>query len=320
MSMDLFIARTVITKASLVFQGPVEITETQVDKLYALSHYHTCVQYLITLNKSSTFGFIQLASLKSFHVRLMSIVLDVDVEPSTTPWDTAKAYLFVPIAGGKSGDPVKGIDWDLVEKITRTDAWNNPLQRARPDVFLGTNERALGGDRREYGFGKLRHGLAFGLKSHPTYGIRGAVAQFDVVKASGLVPSRLTIKMCDTVKSSNSKLVMFDCCSRAEELIGRIVTAAHSGKRFYVDSVRYEMTAESSFPRKEGYLGPLEYSTYADYYKLKYASISCYFGLLCMFSMVYGDSKEGKRISIVFFCFVFSSANCCLIPLRTGWF
>nr|GME03909.1 endoribonuclease Dicer homolog 1 [Ipomoea batatas] len=240
MSMDLFIARTVITKASLVFQGPVEITETQ------------------------------LASLKSFHVRLMSIVLDVDVEPSTTPWDTAKAYLFVPIAGGKSGDPVKGIDWDLVEKITRTDAWNNPLQRARPDVFLGTNERALGGDRREYGFGKLRHGLAFGLKSHPTYGIRGAVAQFDVVKASGLVPSRLTIKMCDTVKSSNSKLVMFDCCSRAEELIGRIVTAAHSGKRFYVDSVRYEMTAESSFPRKEGYLGPLEYSTYADYYKLKY--------------------------------------------------
>lgn len=41
MSMDLFIARTVITKASLVFQGPVEITETQVDKLYALPHYHT---------------------------------------------------------------------------------------------------------------------------------------------------------------------------------------------------------------------------------------------------------------------------------------
>lgn len=244
-------------------------------------------------------------------MRMMSIVLDVDVEPSTTPWDTAKAYLFVPITGGKSGDPVKGIDWDLVEKITRTDAWNNPLQRARPDVFLGTNERALGGDRREYGFGKLRHGLAFGLKSHPTYGIRGAVAQFDVVKASGLVPSRLTIKMSDTVKSSNSKLVMFDCCSRAEDLIGRIVTAAHSGKRFYVDSVRNEMTAESSFPRKEGYLGPLEYSTYADYYKLKYASISCYKSFFACF--FYGDLKR-KRIIVVFFFSPY--ANCCLITFE----
>lgn len=30
MSMDLFVARTMITKASLVFQGPIEITENQV--------------------------------------------------------------------------------------------------------------------------------------------------------------------------------------------------------------------------------------------------------------------------------------------------
>ena len=131
---------------------------------------------------------MQLASLKSFHVRLMSIVLDVDVEPSTTPWDPAKAYLFVPMVGDKSVDPTNQIDWHLVETIIGADAWKNPLQKARPDVYLGTNERTLGGDRREYGFGKLRHGMAFGQKSHPTYGIRGAVAQFDVVKASGLVP------------------------------------------------------------------------------------------------------------------------------------
>ncbi|RAL41994.1 hypothetical protein DM860_018227 [Cuscuta australis] len=237
MSIDLFIARTVITKASLIFLGTVKVTEAQ------------------------------LSSLKSFHVRLMSIVLDVDVEPSTTPWDVAKAYLFVPISGCES---VNGIDWDLVENISKTDAWRSPLQRARPDVYLGTNERALGGDRREYGFGKLRNGLGFGVKSHPTYGIRGAVAQFDVVKASGLVPSSPTIKMSNNVNSKDNLLVMVDCCSRPEDLIGRIVTAAHSGKRFYVDSIRSEMTAESSFPRKEGYLGPLEYGTYADYYKLKY--------------------------------------------------
>ncbi|CAH9090311.1 unnamed protein product [Cuscuta europaea] len=237
MSIDLFIARTVITKASLIFLGSVEVTEAQ------------------------------LASLKSFHVRLMSIVLDVDVEPSTTPWDAAKAYLFVPVSGGESG---KDIDWQLVESISKTDAWRNPLQRARPDVYLGTNERALGGDRREYGFGKLRHGFAFAMKSHPTYGIRGAVARFDVVKASGLVPKSLTVKIPDDVKSRDNLLVMVDCYSRPEDLIGRIVTAAHSGKRFYVDSVRDEMTADNLFPRKEGYLGPLEYRTYADYYKLKY--------------------------------------------------
>ncbi|KAK1306319.1 hypothetical protein QJS10_CPA10g00708 [Acorus calamus] len=138
MSMDLFVARTMLTKASLVYRGPVDIKEDQ------------------------------LISLKTFHVRLMSIVLDVDVDPLNTPWDPAKAYLFVPV----------------------TYAWTNPLQRARPDVYLGTNERALGGDRREYGFGKLRNGMAFGQKCHPTYGIRGAVAQFDVVKASGLVLNR----------------------------------------------------------------------------------------------------------------------------------
>ncbi|CAA0826798.1 Endoribonuclease Dicer homolog 1 [Striga hermonthica] len=239
LSMDLFIARSMITKASLVFNGPVEIRETQ------------------------------LVLLKSFHVRLMSIVLDVEVEPSNTPWDTAKAYLFVPLAGGQSSDPMTYIDWALVDKVSNTDAWANPLQRARPDVYLGTNERTLGGDRREYGFAKLRNGMAFEQKSHPTYGIRGAVAQFDVVKASGLAPKRDVIEH-HKVDLTIGKLTMADSCVEAEDLVGKIVTAAHSGKRFYVDSVRFEMTAENSFPRKEGYLGPLEYSSYADYYKQKY--------------------------------------------------
>lgn len=200
----------------------------------------------------------------------MSIVLDVDVEPSTTPWDPAKAYLFVPVVGDKNRDPMKEIDWELVENIIGADAWNNPLQRARPDVYLGTNERTLGGDRREYGFGKLRHGMAFGQKSHPTYGIRGAVAQFDVVKASGLVPDRDAFEMQKHVDLPQRKLMMANSCANVEDLVGKIVTAAHSGKRFYVDSICYDMTAENSFPRKEGYLGPLEYSSYADYYKQKY--------------------------------------------------
>ncbi|XWS76792.1 hypothetical protein CRYUN_Cryun01aG0208300 [Craigia yunnanensis] len=239
MSVDLFIARAMIIKASLVFRGSIGITESQ------------------------------LASLKSFHVRLMSIVLDVDVDPSTTPWDPAKAYLFVPVVGDKFVDPVKEVDWDLVDNIITKDAWSNPLQRARPDVYLGTNERTLGGDRREYGFGKLRHGQAFGHKPHPTYGIRGAVAPFDVVKATGVFPSRdvIGVQEGDLTKG---KLIMADGFTYAEDLVGRIVTAAHSGKRFYVDSIRYDMTAETSFPRKEGYLGPLEYSSYADYYKQKY--------------------------------------------------
>lgn len=219
---------------------------------------------------------MQLVSLKSFHVRLMSIVLDVDVDPSSTPWDPAKAYLFVPVVGQKCINPKQKIDWVLVENIIGTDAWNNPLQRARPDVYLGTNERTLGGDRREYGFGKLRNGMAFGQKSHPTYGIRGAVAQYDVVKASGLVPNRGTIENEKDV--AQGKLLMADCCVNPEDLIGKIVTAAHSGKRFYVDSVQYNMNSENSFPRKEGYLGPLEYSSYADYYFQKYGL--CSFPLL----------------------------------------
>lgn len=211
----------------------------------------------------------QLVALKSFHVRLMSIVLDVDVDPLTTPWDPAKAYLFVPISPEKCLDPLKEINWDLVENITTTDAWNNPLQRARPDVFLGTNERTLGGDRREYGFGKLRSGMAFGQKVHPTYGIRGAVAQFDMVKASGLVPYRIAVECPEDNHWVKGKLYMADSCMDVKDLVGKIVTAAHSGKRFYVDSVRYEMNTETSFPRKEGYLGPLEYSSYADYYRQK---------------------------------------------------
>lgn len=239
MSTELFIARTMTTNASLVFRGCIEVTKSQLD------------------------------SLKSFHVRLMSIVLDVDVDPSTTPWDPAKAYLFVPV-GEKQVDPIKEIDWGTVETIIGTPAWNNPLQRARPDVYLGTNERTLGGDRREYGYGKLRNNMALGHKSHPTYGVRGAVAQFDVVKASGLVPDREPNGMPSSEDLTNGKLMMADSCANAQDLVGRIVTAAHSGKRFYVDSVRFEMTAENSFPRKDGYLGPLEYTSYADYYKQKY--------------------------------------------------
>ncbi|PKA46582.1 Endoribonuclease Dicer like 1 [Apostasia shenzhenica] len=240
MTMDLFVARMIITKASLIYRGPVKITGSQ------------------------------LVSLKSFHVRLMSIVLDVDVDPATTPWDTAKAYLFVPIITEKHVDAVKEINWSLVESIVSSDAWASPLQRARPDVYLGTNERTLGGDRREYGYGKLRHGMAFGLKPHPTYGIRGAVAQFDVVKASGLVSAQPSLECHDGKYSFNGKLFMADCCIALQDLVGKIVTAAHSGKRFYVDSVHTDMNAENSFPRKEGYLGPLEYSSYADYYRQKY--------------------------------------------------
>lgn len=238
MTMDLFVAKTMITKASLVFHGPIEITERQ------------------------------LVLLKSFHVRLMSIVLDVDVDPSTTPWDPAKAYLFVPVGAEKCTDAFREIDWTLVNSIVNTDAWNNPLQKARPDVYLGTNERTLGGDRREYGFGKLRNGTTFGQKAHPTYGIRGAIAEFDVVKASGLVPARDRGFLNDSQK--HGKLFMADSCWDAKDLAGMVVTAAHSGKRFYVDSICYNMNAENSFPRKEGYLGPLEYSSYADYYKQKY--------------------------------------------------
>uniref|UniRef100_A0A0D9VNU3 Endoribonuclease Dicer homolog 1 n=1 Tax=Leersia perrieri TaxID=77586 RepID=A0A0D9VNU3_9ORYZ len=237
-TMDLFVARTMITKASLVFRGKIEITESQ------------------------------LVLLKSFHVRLMSIVLDVDVDPSSTPWDPAKAYLFVPVVADKCTDPLREIDWTLVNSIVNTDAWNNPLQRARPDVYLGTNERTLGGDRREYGFGKLRHGTAFGQKSHPTYGIRGAIAEFDIVQASGLVPARERGHFNDY--QNQGKLFMADSCWDAKDLAGMVVTAAHSGKRFYVDCICYNMNSENSFPRKEGYLGPLEYSSYADYYKQKY--------------------------------------------------
>ncbi|KAK6123261.1 hypothetical protein DH2020_042989 [Rehmannia glutinosa] len=167
-------------------------------------------------------------------------------------------------------DLMTNMDWVLVDNVTKTDAWSNPLQRARPDVYLGTNERTLGGDRREYGFGKLRHGMAFEQKCHPTYGKRGAVAQFDVVKASGLAPKRDASEVTYQVDLTKGKLMMADSCVGAEDLVGKIVTAAHSGKRFYVDSVRFDMTAENSFPRKEGYLGPLEYSSYADYYKQKY--------------------------------------------------
>lgn len=36
MSMDLFIARTVTTKASLVFMGLINITESQVEKLISV--------------------------------------------------------------------------------------------------------------------------------------------------------------------------------------------------------------------------------------------------------------------------------------------
>ncbi|KAL3683909.1 hypothetical protein R1sor_001931 [Riccia sorocarpa] len=241
MSMDLFVARTMTTTASLVFSGPIEITGLQLNKL------------------------------KSFHVRLMSIVLDVDVEPTTTPWDPIKSYLFVPIESvHPEEEPSALIHWTLIDGILETDAWKNPLQRARPDVFLGTDERALGGDRREYGFGKLRYGQAFGSKAHPTYGIRGAVAGFDTVKASGLVPSREAVEKLEEQPPVEGKLLMADCLMDIEGLIGRVVTAAHSGKRFYVESVRYEMNCESSFPRKDGYLGPLEYTSYADYYKQKY--------------------------------------------------
>ncbi|KFK23710.1 hypothetical protein AALP_AAs65055U000100, partial [Arabis alpina] len=125
MSMDLYVARAMITQASLAFRGSLDVTESQ------------------------------LSSLKKYH-------------------------------------------------------------RARPDVYLGTNERTLGGDRREYGFGKLRQNIVSGQKSHPTYGIRGAVASFDVVRASGLVPVRDAMEMVVEGDLSQGKLMMADGCMVAK--------------------------------------------------------------------------------------------------------
>lgn len=239
MTMDLFVARTMTTKASLEFCGSMDLSVEQLD------------------------------SLKSFHVRLMSIVLDVDVEPATTPWDPSKAYLFIPLNCGSPDFPSE-INWPLIEMTLKDASWNNPLQRARPDVYLGTDERALGGDRREYAFAKLRSSLTIGQKApHPTYGKRGAVAEFDIVQASGLVSNEVAEDTFD-ISPKEGMLLMADGFHDTSELTGVILTAAHSGKRFYVDSIRFDLTAESSFPRKDGYLGPVEYSSYADYYRQKY--------------------------------------------------
>ncbi|KAJ8431198.1 hypothetical protein Cgig2_008472 [Carnegiea gigantea] len=144
----------------------------------------------------------------------------------------------------------------------REDAWEqkHPLDKARVP------------DRREYGFGKLHYGMAFGQKSHPTYGIRGAIAQCDVVKATGLIPNRDDTPDAN-IELPKAKLMLADTCIGGEDLVGKVVTTAHSGKRFYIDSLCYDMTAENSFPRKEGYLGPLEYSSYVDYYKQKYSPL-----------------------------------------------
>lgn len=48
MSMDLFVARTMITKASLIFRGPIEITESQVV---------VCLPYQVVLVSTFTFFF-----------------------------------------------------------------------------------------------------------------------------------------------------------------------------------------------------------------------------------------------------------------------
>ncbi|MCO5563621.1 hypothetical protein L7F22_017268 [Adiantum nelumboides] len=205
--------------------------------------------------------------IKNFHVRLMSIVLDVDVEPATTAWDSSKAYLFAPLMVGT----LPAINWSLIEKSVSNSLWKNPLQRARPDVYLGTDERALGGDRREYAFAKLRSSLSANHKiSHPTYGKRGAVADFDIIKATGLIPCGELSNDASDILPRDGMLLMADGFHNICELTGVIITTAHSGKRFYVDSVRSDVTAESCFPRKDGYLGPVEYSSYADYYKQKY--------------------------------------------------
>nr|PNR62718.1 hypothetical protein PHYPA_001142 [Physcomitrium patens] len=225
MTINLFVARTMTTRASLKFFGDLNLSLQE------------------------------LTELKSFHVRLMSIVLDVNVEPATTRWDPAKAYLFAPVLHKDASDPKDLVDWVVMRRTIETDSWSNPLQRASPDVNLGTDERALGGDRREYGFGKLRCSLAFGQGAHPTYGARGAKAQFDVVKATGLLPTSDMVEET-TVQEvpPEGKLLIVDGFVEVEVLVGRIVTAVHSGKRLYVDSVRFDMTADSSFPQKDGYL------------------------------------------------------------------
>jgi len=48
--MDLFVARTIITKASLVFRGPIEITESQVDFLAMAAKFISIFFYINVAN------------------------------------------------------------------------------------------------------------------------------------------------------------------------------------------------------------------------------------------------------------------------------
>lgn len=54
MTMDLFVARTMITKASLVFRGPIEITESQVD-LISISYESEFISVLIQFFANTIF-------------------------------------------------------------------------------------------------------------------------------------------------------------------------------------------------------------------------------------------------------------------------
>lgn len=52
--MDLFVARTMITKASLVFRGPIEITESQVGLLD--KHEASALVSIILFNVANTYS------------------------------------------------------------------------------------------------------------------------------------------------------------------------------------------------------------------------------------------------------------------------
>ncbi|KAL2603175.1 hypothetical protein R1flu_025955 [Riccia fluitans] len=184
MSMDLFVARTMTTKASLVFSGPIEMT---------------------------------------------------GLRATTPPPGSIKSYLFVPIQFVQPEEPSTLVHWALIDEILETEAWKNPLQRVLPDVFLGDNERALGGDRREYGFGNCDTGKLISWNQLPIQG-RGSMSKF----------------------------------------------------------VRYEMNCESSFPQKDGYLGPLEYTSYADYYKKSKAPF-----LFCVVFGLYGVELVCKKQPLI---------------------
>ncbi|GBG77757.1 hypothetical protein CBR_g24204 [Chara braunii] len=171
----------------------------------------------------------KMRKLRDFHLQLLSVALDSPATSDEAVWTSDKAYLFAPSIG-RSNDLIIDflrIDWHLVDEVLTDKEWKTQVQALKDK--------------------SSKRKAADALAPAPKCQIILEQGQVDHMDASPSEKVENPVSIDMPMDSHSVAQSVFLVNGQAEEasIEGNVVTAIHSGKRYFVIEIHQSMDAMS---------------------------------------------------------------------------